>query len=83
MEGHRAAQKLLLLGSEKLSKAPGTLPVQSPRRAQAAAKQNVGMVARFFVLDIIWIGIFCGDSTVVKEFSALLQIEAHENNRLR
>ena len=40
------------------------------------------MVARFFILNTKRIGIFCGDSTAVKESSALVQIEARENNGL-
>src|SRR6266852_2257600 len=71
------------IGSQRSSKAPETLPVDGPRHTQVPANQNVGMISRLFVFDTKWIRIFPGHSTSLKEFSALIEVEAREDHGLR
>jgi hypothetical protein len=67
----QGAENKKQLSRERSSKAAEAVPVNRPRHAQIPTKQNVGMVARFFVLDAKWVRIFFGHNAAAKEFSAL------------
>src|SRR5215472_5412272 len=68
---------------ERSSEAAVTFPIDRPGQAQVAAKQNIGMIARLFVLNAKRIGILRGNATVIEEFSALIQFEACDDHGLR
>jgi hypothetical protein len=65
------------------SEAPIALPVIRPRHTQGPAKQNVGMIARFFVHDAKWIRILPRYDTVVEQLLALIQVKAGDDYGFR
>src|SRR5579864_351883 len=69
--------------TERSSKAPVALPVDRPWHSQGATKQDVRMVARFFVLDAKGIGILCGHNTTIEQPLALLKVKAGQNHGFR